>query len=101
LLHRCEGGDRGTGPAGLRWVSASATGLRRWATHRRKGRPGWAAQEKKNKTKRMEAWAARKMKKTKETLGRMGCFRELSPRGFNYFQNPFFWVKSNSKWIQI
>jgi hypothetical protein len=49
----------------------------------------------------MEAWAARKMKKTKETLGRMGCFRELSPRGFNYFQNPFFWVKSNSKWIQI
>jgi hypothetical protein len=37
----------------------------------------------------MEAWAARKMKKTKETLGRMGCFRELSPRGFNYFQNPF------------
>jgi hypothetical protein len=53
----------------------------------RAGRVGCTG--KKNKTKRMEAWAARKMKKTKETLGRMGCFRELSPRGFNYFQNPF------------
>jgi hypothetical protein len=71
------------------WASTSAARLRSWAAHKKKGRPGWAAREEKNKEKRREEWATQKKKKRKETLSRMGCWRELSLRGFNYFQNPF------------
>jgi hypothetical protein len=45
------------------WASTSAARLRSWAAHKKKGRPGWAAREEKNKEKRREEWATQKKKK--------------------------------------
>jgi hypothetical protein len=45
--------------------------------------------KKKESEKVKGSGAAQKKKKTKETLGWIGCWRELSLSGFNYFQTPF------------